>query len=558
LGGSVTLTANAQDADGVTQVVYTGNGVPITSPFTVSPYLLNWTPVAAGTYTVVATATDTKGATGSSAPVTIIVQPVATGTTVVLQRGVSGYAGVTDTFLDATLPSTVRGSFDPLYVDATKYMPLLRFSIFQSEGGPVPNGATIQSAIIGLYKGSYSDTLRLNALLRPWTESQATWQVAQTGASWSVAGAAGAGTDYNASADALVAAPFSAGWVNFDVTSRVQQWSGGPSSNFGWRLSQTTSGYNPKTFNSSETTANTTLRPKLTVIYSGGNMPPTVSIATPASGASVTLGGSFSLTANAADGDGSVTSVQYFANGTSIGTSTVAANGFALTWTPAVAGNYTLTAVATDNASATTTSVGVPVVVNPVSGTTVVLQRGLSGYAGVTDTFLDSQLQTTVRGSFDPLYLDVTKYLPLVRFAIFQSEGGPVPNNATILSATLALNKGPYNDTIRVNALLKPWVETQATWLLSQTGVPWSTPGAGGVGTDYASAADALVAAPFASGWVTFDVSSRVQQWSLGQGTPNYGWRLSQTTSGINPKTFNSSETTANTTLRPKLTVTYQ
>jgi hypothetical protein len=560
LGASVTLQASASDNGTVTQVVYSVNGSPISGALTTAPYTFTWTPAAVGTYNVIATATDNQGATGTSAPVTVNVNPVSNGTTVVLQRGLNGYAGVTDTFLDSQLQTTVRGSMDPLYLDVTKYNPLVRFSIFQSEGGPVPNGATIQSATLSLYKQLYGDTIRVNALLKPWVESQATWLVSQTGVPWTSPGASGSGTDFASAADALVAAPYNAGWVNFDVTTRVQQWSGGPSTNFGWRLSQTTTGYNPKTFNSSEYAADTTHRPMLTVVYTGGssNKPPTVSIATPSNGASITLGAGFSLTANASDPDGTVAKVEYFANGTSVGSSTNAASQFPVSWTPGATGGYTLTAVATDNVGATTTSAGIGVSVNPVSNnTTVVLQRGLNGYVGVADTFLDSQLQTTVRGSMDPLYLDVTKYMPLVRFAIYQSEGGPVPNGAIIVSATLSLNKGLYSDTIQLNPLLKPWVESQTTWLNSQTGVPWASPGASTAGVDFATPADATVAAAYAAGWVDFDVTSRVQQWALSAPGVNQGWRLSQTTSGYNPKTFHSSEYTTDTTLRPKLTVVY-
>jgi len=86
--------------------------------------------------------------------------------------------------------------------------------------------------------------------------------------------------------------------VALDVTARVQQWSGGTGSNYGWRLKQTTAGSNPKTFFSSEYATDTTLRPKLTIVYAPppANQPPTVAIATPANGASTALGGSFALT----------------------------------------------------------------------------------------------------------------------------------------------------------------------------------------------------------------------------------------------------------------------
>ena len=62
-----------------------------------------------------------------------------------------------------------------------------------------------------------------------------------------------------------------------------------------------------------------------------------------------------------------------------------------------------------------------------------------------------------------------------------------MPNGAVILSATLALYKQLYNDTLRLNPLLKPWVESQATWTITQTGVPWTVGGAAGAGTDYST-----------------------------------------------------------------------
>ena len=195
--------------------------------------------------------------------------------------------------------------------------------------------------------------------------------------------------------------------------------------------------------------------------------------------------------------------------------------------------------------------------VNPVGGgTTVVLQRGLNGYAGATDTYLDRYLSTTARGGITPLMVDPVNYNPLVRFAIFQSEGGPVPNGAIIQSATLTLYKGYYNDALRLNALLKPWVEAQATWVNASAGVPWTVVGAAGSGSDYVAAADAVIVPGWDPGLINFSVASRVQQWSNSGG--NYGWRMSQTTSGSNSKAFTASEYAADTTLRPKLTVTYQ
>jgi hypothetical protein len=278
-----------------------------------------------------------------------------------------------------------------------------------------------------------------------------------------------------------------------------------------------------------------------------------VSLTSPLAGAAITLGQSFTLTASASDSDGTVTKVDFYANGVLVGTDST--TSYSLSWTPGAVGAYALTAVATDNSLATTTSAAVNVTVNPVvTGTTVVLQRGLGGYAGVSDTYLESWFPTAIRGGLPTLLLDPVSYTPLVRFAIYQSEGGPVPNGAAIQSATLALYKQSYDDTLRLNALLKPWVESQATWTNASAGVPWSVAGAAGAGSDYSATTDALVSPSWNPGWVNFDVTPRVQQWGSGA---NYGWRIAQTTSGSNPKVFNASEYTTDTTLRPKLTVVY-
>ena len=91
------------------------------------------------------------------------------------------------------------------------------------------------------------------------------------------------------------------------------------------------------------------------------NTPPTVSITAPAAGTSFTEPASIAIAATAADADGSVSSVAFFANGAQIGSSTT--SPFTFTWTGVVAGTYSLTAVATDNLGLSTTSAAVTVTV---------------------------------------------------------------------------------------------------------------------------------------------------------------------------------------------------
>lgn len=57
------------------------------------------------------------------------------------------------------------------------------------------------------------------------------------------------------------------------------------------------------------------------------------------------------------DSDGSVSKVEFYANGTLVGTDTAAP--FSFLWSNVSAGNYTITAKVTDNDGAVTTSSGV-------------------------------------------------------------------------------------------------------------------------------------------------------------------------------------------------------
>ncbi len=87
------------------------------------------------------------------------------------------------------------------------------------------------------------------------------------------------------------------------------------------------------------------------------NNPPTISITSPVSSTSIAAGSDLPISVTAADSDGQVTKVEYFAGSTKLGES--AASPFGFIWRNVPAGSYVLTAVATDNGGATTTSAAV-------------------------------------------------------------------------------------------------------------------------------------------------------------------------------------------------------
>ena len=253
------------------------------------------------------------------------------------------------------------------------------------------------------------------------------------------------------------------------------------------------------------------------------NVPPVVSLTQPAAGSSHQVSQTVHLAVSANDSDGHVTRVVYKANGNIIATATSAP--FTANWRPTAVGALTLTAEATDDDGAVTASLPIKVTISAdtPTGQTVVLGRG--GVGTVADTYLSAYHKTSNFGGSTATRLWRDNYIPLVRFAIFASEGGPVPDGATIESARLRVWKGAYGQVIDLHAMLVPWVENQATWNRPRVGNEWHVPGAAGAGQDYVATADARVSALWESGWVEFDVTARVAQFAA-KALTNNGWRL--------------------------------
>ncbi|MCB2378518.1 Ig-like domain-containing protein [Hymenobacter sp. BT635] len=120
--------------------------------------------------------------------------------------------------------------------------------------------------------------------------------------------------------------------------------------------------------------ATTTSAAVSVTVNAAGNTPPTVSITAPANGATFTAPASVTITANAADANGTVSKVEFFQGTTKLGEDLTAPYSFS--WSGVGAGTYSLTAKATDNAGAVTTSAAVSITVNGgTSGTNLALNK---------------------------------------------------------------------------------------------------------------------------------------------------------------------------------------
>ncbi len=114
------------------------------------------------------------------------------------------------------------------------------------------------------------------------------------------------------------------------------------------------------------------------------NTAPSVSITSPANNATFNVGSSITINATAADADGTISSVAFYNGATLLATATAAP--YTYTWVSPAVGSYALTARATDNGNAVTTSaiVNVSVAVQLDAGiSAITTQNGTVGTASV-------------------------------------------------------------------------------------------------------------------------------------------------------------------------------
>jgi hypothetical protein len=264
----VTVQASASDNDGtIVKVEFYVDGALLETVSGVGPYQVTTSALAAGTHSLTAVATDNAGGVTLSASVSITIVAAPTGTTVVLQDGLNGYAGTSDVYLSSY---HLNGNFGlrTTMLQEGAYVDLVRFAIFASEGGPVPDDATITSATLGVYKvtNAYDGTFTARRLLVPWSETAATWSVRQSGVAWGTNGGNASGVDFHPTADGTATIGWTAGWLNINVTAGVQAFRAAPGTNFGWRIDMASGNFNLKQFATREN-SNAAQRPKLTITY---------------------------------------------------------------------------------------------------------------------------------------------------------------------------------------------------------------------------------------------------------------------------------------------------
>ena len=362
----INLSAAAADTDGSVVKVEFYNGSTKLGESTSAPYTYAWTNVAAGYYTVSAKATDNQGAVGSSATVNIIVtNPGSSGADLIGPDCVS----LNDSKVYELNPN--------LLVNATNFSWWSTGST--SSITPTQPGKAMFN--FGPYFSGGQVCVGVNYSAAPWYQ-----QFCKTVAVCSTTVTPPANqpptvTLLSPAANATFTAPasvtISANAADTDGTvAKVEFYNGstklGESTSAPYQFSWGSVAAGTYTLSAKATdnagAATTSATRTITVVAPAPpNQAPTITLTGPAASTTFAAPASVTISANAADSDGIVAKVEFYNGTTKLGETTTAPYRFV--WSNVAAGSYTLSAKATDNAGAMTTSGAVTINVLTVTVT---------------------------------------------------------------------------------------------------------------------------------------------------------------------------------------------
>ena len=365
---TISLSATAGDTDGsVARVDFVANGQVVASDAT-APYQASWSSVPQGTYNVTAVAIDNAGAATTS------------GTAAITVNGSGSGGPNTPPTVEMTSPAN-RSTYSapasiPVAASATDNGTVARVDFYAGatyigSDSSAPFGITWNNVAAGTYaisSAAYDDTG-----LATWSSSvHVTVEAAPSNTPPTVSiTSPGSGATFTAPASIAISANAadSNGTVSrVDFYAGTQLVGSDTTAGYGVTWSNVPAGTYSLTAVAHDNAGAATTSAAVTVtVNPAPNTPPTVSITSPASGATFTAPASIGITANAADSNGTVSRVDFYAGTQLVGSDTT--SGYGVTWSNVPAGTYSLTAVAHDNAGAATTSAAVTVTVNPAPNT---------------------------------------------------------------------------------------------------------------------------------------------------------------------------------------------
>jgi PKD repeat protein len=357
VGSTVRLIASVSSADPISSVQFfqgttlLGNGTLVTPATTPPTYFFDWTNVPAGNYTITAKATKVGGGVGTSAPVNLTVSapPTVSITAPVNNATFAPPASITVTANAAASNGNV--SKVEFFQGATKI----------GEDTSAPYSTPWNNVA----SGSYQLTAKVTDSNNFTATSAAVTVVVNTLPTVSITSPT-VGQSFNAPANVAinVVATDADGSISkveiYQGATLLGEATFGIGSNLFFNWMNVAAGNYSLTAKATDNRGAVTTSAAVNVIV---NAAPTVAITAPANNAMFTPGENIQITTSASDSDGSISKVEIYQGTTLLGQASSGIN-YIFVWTNVAAGTYTLTAKATDNRGAVTTSAPINIIVN--------------------------------------------------------------------------------------------------------------------------------------------------------------------------------------------------
>jgi RHS repeat-associated protein len=368
---SITLKANAADADGTIVNVKFYRGTTLLGTDTSAPYSFAWTNVAAGSYSITAKATDNLGVITTSSVVTVTVAAnVAPSVSIT-----SPTAGTTFT---APAAITINANAADINNGTITKVDFYRGATLLGTDTTAPYSYAWTNAAAGSYSITAKATDNSGAVT---TSSAVAITVAAPNAVPTVSiSSPVAGTSFVAPAAVTInaTAADSNGTVSkVDFYNGTTLLGSDTTSPYSFAWANVAVGSYSITSKATDNAGAVTTSAAVAITVTAPNAPPTVSISSPVSGSIFTAPAAIAINATAADSNGTVSKVDFYNGTTLLGSDTTSPYSFA--WANVAVGSYSITAKATDNSGAVTTSAAIAVTVAANVPPTVSLTSPASG-----------------------------------------------------------------------------------------------------------------------------------------------------------------------------------
>lgn len=393
VSGTVSVTATAVDTFGISSVDFTVDGQPLGTA-TTAPYAVSWntSTYSIGSHVLVAVAHASDGSSVTSAADTVsvldVTPPTVSLTAPVSGADISGSVSVSATASDNVAVTSVQFQLDGSDLGAP--ITAAPYS-YTWDSSTASDGSHTLTAIAYDAAGNSTTATMVSVTVDNSTPAVSiTAPAASASLSGSVAVSASASDDLG-----ITSVRFQLDGANLGSPVTVAPYT------LNWDTTAVSDGVHSLTVIAYDSTGRSATSAPVSVTVD--NLPPTVSVSAPATGASVS--GTVSVTAAASD-DLGVASVQFQLDGANLG-SPVTAAPYAISWdtTAAAFGSHTLTAIASDATGNHTTSTAITVTVDNVPPTAAisapVAGAHLAGTASLTASASDNAGVTRVQFQLD-------------------------------------------------------------------------------------------------------------------------------------------------------------